>query len=60
MHTHYKLNMDAPLTFWDYTHADIKDLVRHPDYSIERLGRIAAALGEAEKLIQAAVEREMI
>lgn len=56
----YHLDMTRPLTFWDYTHAPIKELVRHPDYSLARFTRITEALNEATSAIQSAIDRGLV
>lgn len=60
MQPKYTLDPTKPLTFWDYTHADVKDLIRHPDYNLDRFSRICAAVDEATQIIQRAFEEGKI
>lgn len=56
----YHLDMTKPLTFWDYTHADVKELVLHPDYSLERFTRICEAVSSATDAIERALDQGLL
>ena len=50
------LDPNYELTAWDYMNAPITLLVQSPNYSLERWTRLASALGEAQAIIQRALD----